>query len=137
MLAILGIGPLEWIVLLGGAVLLFGGDLPEALRKAARLVGRLRATARDLAREIDLTDPGPIDPAEEPWPGEEGVDAEKRLGPPLDMPPAEGPPDPVADPAEGDTPAAEDGGDATAGSAGETAKSDPDESADGDETPRA
>ncbi|GJM21910.1 MAG: hypothetical protein DHS20C15_18250 [Planctomycetota bacterium] len=54
MLGLLNIGPLEWIVLLGGAVLLFGGDLPGVVRKLAQVLGRLRAMASDLSREVDL-----------------------------------------------------------------------------------
>lgn len=91
-LAILGIGPLEWLVLLGGAVMLFGGDLPGKARKAAQFIGKWRAMVRDLSREMDLhstpTPPPPLPPApedEDDWEPDTGVDA--------DAPQPEGAPD--------------------------------------------
>lgn len=56
MLAIFNIGPLEWIVLLVGAVLLFGGDLPSVVRRLAQFLGKLRAMAAEITREVDLHD---------------------------------------------------------------------------------
>ena len=52
MLAILNIGPLELLLLGAAAVLLFGGDLPDVARKAARMAGRLRGMTNDLTREF-------------------------------------------------------------------------------------
>ena len=52
MLAILNIGPIELLIVVGAAVLLFGGDLPDVARKAARMVARLRALSSELAREF-------------------------------------------------------------------------------------
>ena len=51
-LAILNIGPLELLLLGAAAVLLFGGDLPDVARKAARMAGRLRGMTNDLTREF-------------------------------------------------------------------------------------
>jgi len=71
MLAILNIGPLEWIVLLAGAIMLFGGDLPSVIRKLAQFLGRLRAMASDITREVNLHDyhaPPPHRPALPPPP---------------------------------------------------------------------
>lgn len=92
-LAILGIGPLEWLVLLGGAVMLFGDDLPGMARKAARFIGKWRAMIRDLSREMNLHDtptpPPPLPPAlddVDDWEPDTGADADVRLddglGPP-------------------------------------------------------
>lgn len=57
--AILNIGPFELILIAGAAVLLFGGDLPQAARQAARFVGKLRGMASELTRE--LTPPPELD----------------------------------------------------------------------------
>lgn len=74
MLAILNIGPLELLLLGAAAVLLFGGDLPDVARKAARMAGRLRGMTNDLTREF-----------------KENTDFEDKLKRPrqLDMPPIE------------------------------------------------
>jgi len=73
-LAILNIGPLELLLLGAAAVLLFGGDLPDVARKAARLAGRLRGMTNDLTREF-----------------KENTDFEDKLRrpPQLDQPPLE------------------------------------------------
>jgi len=51
-LAFLNIGPFELIIMAAAAVMLFGGDLPQTARKAARMVGRLRGLASELGREF-------------------------------------------------------------------------------------
>ena len=51
-LGLLNIGPFEVLLLVAVAVMLFGGDLPDAARKAGRLVARLRATASELGRAV-------------------------------------------------------------------------------------
>ena len=52
MLGMLNIGPIELLLVLGAAVLLFGGDLPETARKLGRLVARARAAANDITRTV-------------------------------------------------------------------------------------
>ena len=52
-LGLLDVGPLEMLVLTAAAIMLFGGDLPDIARKAGRMIGRLRAAASDLTREVD------------------------------------------------------------------------------------
>lgn len=52
-LAILNIGTFELLVLAGGAVLLFGGDLPQTARKVARVVARIRGMVADLGAELN------------------------------------------------------------------------------------
>ena len=51
-LAFLDIGPFELLLLAAAAVVLFGGDLPDVARKAARVIGRLRAMSADLTQEL-------------------------------------------------------------------------------------
>ena len=57
-LAFLNIGTFELLVVLVVAVMLFGGDLPDVARKAARMVGRVRTMAQDLGRELNRPDLG-------------------------------------------------------------------------------
>ncbi len=52
-LAFFNIGPFEIMVLGAVSIMLFGGDLPDVARKAGVLVGKLRATAADLRRQLD------------------------------------------------------------------------------------
>ena len=52
--AILDIGMLELMLLGIASIMLFGGDLPDVARKAGRWLGRLRATADELKRQIDM-----------------------------------------------------------------------------------
>jgi len=54
-LGLLNVGPLELLIIAAAAVMLFGGDLPDTARKAARMVVRLRALAADLGREFSNT----------------------------------------------------------------------------------
>lgn len=51
-LGLLNIGPFEVLLLVAVAVMLFGGDLPDAARKAGRLMAKLRATASELGRAV-------------------------------------------------------------------------------------
>lgn len=53
---IFNIGPFEVLVLGAVSVMLFGGDLPDVARKAGAMVGRLRAMAMDLRRQLDEAD---------------------------------------------------------------------------------
>jgi len=53
-LGLLDIGPWELLLVAVGAILLFGGDLPDVARRAGRSLGRLRSMAGDLARSADL-----------------------------------------------------------------------------------
>jgi Sec-independent protein translocase protein TatA len=53
-LGLLDIGPWELLIVAIGAILLFGGDLPDVARRAGRTLGRLRSMAGDLARSADL-----------------------------------------------------------------------------------
>jgi len=53
-LGLLDIGPWELLLVAIGAILLFGGDLPDVARRAGRALGRLRSMAGDLARSADL-----------------------------------------------------------------------------------
>ena len=55
-LAFLNIGTFELLVVLVAAVMLFGGDLPDVARKAARVLGRMRAMANDIGRELNRPD---------------------------------------------------------------------------------
>lgn len=55
-LAFLNIGTFELLLVLVVAVVLFGGDLPDVARKAARVVGRMRAMANDIGRELNRPD---------------------------------------------------------------------------------
>jgi Sec-independent protein translocase protein TatA len=52
-LGLLDVGPLEMLVLTVAAIILFGGDLPDLARRAGQLVGRLRAAAHELTRQIE------------------------------------------------------------------------------------
>ncbi|HTE05522.1 MAG TPA: twin-arginine translocase TatA/TatE family subunit [Planctomycetota bacterium] len=53
-LALFDIGPLEFMVLIGAAVMLFGGDLPDVARKAGRTVRKLRRLASEAAKNLDV-----------------------------------------------------------------------------------
>jgi len=53
MLALLSIGPFELVMLGLVAVMLFGGDLPLMMRKAGRMIGRVRRLSSELSRMID------------------------------------------------------------------------------------
>jgi Sec-independent protein translocase protein TatA len=53
-LGLLDIGPWEMLLVAIGAILLFGGDLPDVARRAGQMLGRLRNMASDLARSADL-----------------------------------------------------------------------------------
>ncbi len=55
-LLLLDIGPMEFLVLAATAVMLFGGDLPDVMRRAGRLVSKLRGMAADLGRAANLRD---------------------------------------------------------------------------------
>lgn len=80
-LALLDIGPFEFVLLAAAAVLLFGGDLPDAARKAARFLGKLRSLSSDLSQELqrtphDLRPPSELQrPPELDRPPELGLDA--------------------------------------------------------------
>lgn len=54
MLGLLDIGPWELLFVAIGAILLFGGDLPDVARRAGRTLGRLRGMASDLTRSANL-----------------------------------------------------------------------------------
>ena len=51
-LALLNIGPIEILLVLGAAVLLFGGDLPETARKLGSFMARARTAANDIRRTV-------------------------------------------------------------------------------------
>jgi sec-independent protein translocase protein TatA len=51
-LALLNIGPIEILLVLGAAVLLFGGDLPETARKLGTFMARARSAANDIKRTV-------------------------------------------------------------------------------------
>ncbi len=94
---ILNIGPMEIVLLVGAAILLFGGDLPEVARKLGVMLHRLRSAARDVSDQLRLADsdterpplpphhgrrtsfedmPAPLDPIEEREPDEAAEPAE-------------------------------------------------------------
>lgn len=50
---LLDVGPMEMLVLGVAAIMLFGGDLPDIARRAGGIVGRLRAAAHELTKQID------------------------------------------------------------------------------------
>jgi len=58
-LALFDIGPMEFLVVIGAAIMLFGGDLPDVARKAGRTVRKLRTLAGEATRNLqaggDLT----------------------------------------------------------------------------------
>ena len=56
LLGLLNIGTTELIIVVVVAVMLFGGDLPDVARKAARMVGKVRGMADDLGRELRQAD---------------------------------------------------------------------------------
>jgi Sec-independent protein translocase protein TatA len=80
-LALLDIGPFEFVLLAAAAVLLFGGDLPDVARKTARFLGKLRSLSSDLSQELqktphDLRPPSELQrPPELDRPPELGLDA--------------------------------------------------------------
>jgi Sec-independent protein translocase protein TatA len=53
-LLLLDIGPWEFLVLAAAAVMLFGGELPDVMRRAGRFVAKLRGMAEDLGRSASL-----------------------------------------------------------------------------------
>ncbi len=55
-LALLNIGPFELVLMAAAAILLFGGDLPDVARKAARAMAKLRSLSSDLTRELQRSD---------------------------------------------------------------------------------
>jgi hypothetical protein len=66
-LGLLDIGPVELLILAAAAVMLFGGDLPDMARRAGRLLGRLRASAQELTREVEPpSDLGHLPPPGDP-----------------------------------------------------------------------
>jgi Sec-independent protein translocase protein TatA len=76
-LGLLDIGPIELLILAAAAVMLFGGDLPDMARRAGQFVGRLRASAHDLTRDIDPpNDIGRLPPSGTGTPPE-GTDGER------------------------------------------------------------
>lgn len=95
MLGLLDIGPIEFLILVGAAVMLFGGDLPDVARRAGRAVARLREVASEFTRSIDAP-------------------SELRRPPELDLhhepsaPPSEAPTAPQRDAEDPPPPAAED-----------------------------
>ncbi len=57
-LALFDIGPMEFMIVVAAAIMLFGGDLPDVARKAGRTVRKLRTLASETAR--NLQDPAGI-----------------------------------------------------------------------------
>jgi Sec-independent protein translocase protein TatA len=55
-LLLFDIGPMEFFILVGAAIMLFGGDLPDVARKAGRTVRKLRALATEAARNLETPD---------------------------------------------------------------------------------
>lgn len=51
-LGLLNIGTPELIIVIVVAIMLFGGELPDVARKAARVMGKVRGMADDLTREL-------------------------------------------------------------------------------------
>jgi sec-independent protein translocase protein TatA len=110
-LGLLDIGPIELLLLAAAAVMLFGGELPDMARRAGKALGKLRATARELSRQIDLPpDVGQL--PTEPWrrpartltPQAEPKST-PEAGAPEDSPPAadQAPAEPRQPPADGAT----------------------------------
>ncbi|MHC5211000.1 MAG: Sec-independent protein translocase subunit TatA/TatB [Planctomycetota bacterium] len=98
---LLDIGPIELMILAAAAVMLFGGDLPDMARRAGQVIGRLRASAQELTRDIEP----PRDVAHLPKPGadrppEKGGSSEPGdpHAPPPEQRPAEVRPDDASDP---------------------------------------
>ena len=52
-LGLLDVGPMEMLVLGVAAIMLFGGDLPDIARRAGQMIGRIRAAANELTKQID------------------------------------------------------------------------------------
>lgn len=78
MLALLNIGFPEMLLLAAAAVMLFGGDLPDVARKAARFVGKLRSLSQDLTRELNMPDDLTRPPPELRRPPELDLSPEER-----------------------------------------------------------
>jgi len=98
-LLLLDIGLLELLLLVGLAIMLFGGDLPDTLRRAGRFVARLRGMAAELARDVDpqrgdtseADRAPPFAPPALPGPHDEPADAgPERAGSDGDPPPVRG-----------------------------------------------
>jgi len=53
-LLLLDIGPWEFLVIAALAVMLFGGDLPDVMRRAGRFVAKLRGMAEEIGRSASL-----------------------------------------------------------------------------------
>ena len=83
MLGVLNIGPVELLLVLGAAVILFGGDLPDTARKLGRLMGKARSAANDLTRTV--------------YEAERDEKAKLSAPPPSLSPPAEPKPEPDSD----------------------------------------
>jgi Sec-independent protein translocase protein TatA len=93
LLGLLDIGPIELMIVLAAAVMLFGGDLPDIARRAGQFVGRLRSSAQEFTRDLDaprdLTRLPPPPPPRAP-------PADPPAAPPEPAPPTEaGPTAPV------------------------------------------
>ncbi|RKY20891.1 MAG: hypothetical protein DRQ55_06150 [Planctomycetota bacterium] len=141
-LALLDIGPLEFVLLAAAAVLLFGGDLPDVARKAARFVGRMRAMSSDLTQDLRRPPPEfrmPDElrrPPELDLPTDLGLSPQERslsASPPISEAswrPKTSPPDPEAFPAPGSVET-----DASSGSAAHPAEPAPPSAHDAAEQP--
>ena len=95
-LLLLDIGPWEFLVIAALAVMLFGGDLPDVMRRAGRFVAKLRGMAEEIGRSASL----PEDLAQ--LPRDDASAAPRRAArPALPAPPdpADGPPATPATPA--------------------------------------
>jgi Sec-independent protein translocase protein TatA len=99
-LALLDIGPIELLILVAAAVMLFGGDLPDMARRAGHVVGRLRASAAELTRDVEPPqDLGSLPTLGEDMPGPDEQDKAPLPGDPHAPSPAshqsatEGPPE--------------------------------------------
>jgi Sec-independent protein translocase protein TatA len=79
-LGLLDIGPVELLILAAAAVMLFGGDLPDMARRAGRMLGRLRASAQELTREVEP----PADLGQLPPPGDPHAPPPRHDGSPAD-----------------------------------------------------
>ena len=53
-LLLFDIGPMEFLIVVGAAIMLFGGDLPDVARKAGRAARKLRTMASEAARNLDV-----------------------------------------------------------------------------------
>jgi Sec-independent protein translocase protein TatA len=96
-LLLLDIGPWEFLVLAAAAVMLFGGELPDVMRRAGRFVAKLRGMAEEIGRSASLPEDLAQLPRDDAPPGK----ARGAPGPAPQLQPPQDSPKPPRDDAPG------------------------------------